>query len=377
MEIGFDKEIDAILRKARGAEAATSAGTHLDADDISAFAENALPDAARQRFTAHLADCTRCRKILSNVTALNSEAETETAFSVAPAKIAEAKTPWYRKLFVFPQVAYTMGALVVLFGGLLGFLVLQNLTGSRGGEVSFSTDKQAPMEKPAAQPAANVSSSSNTAIAPANSSAIANATAPTGSAPVSSANTAAANTLANMPPAPTERKPSEQPESSIPSVNQPMVMPQATPQDKISREEDADLAKTETKNEANKPITGGVSIQEENKRKDKKSNKEAYSKDDQAVTDAAAEPRLKTTRSVPSNPKKLESEAGKSRSVGGKTFNNVGGIWFDAAYTNQKQKTVNRGTNDYQKLDSGLRSIADQFSGTVVILWKSKAYRIQ
>lgn len=71
------------------------------------------------------------------------------------------------------------------------------------------------------------------------------------------------------------------------------------------------------------------------------------------------------------------SGAGAARSVGGKTFNNVGGIWFDAAYGKQKQKTVRRGTSEYLRLDAGLRSIADSLGGTVVILWGGKAYRIQ
>jgi hypothetical protein len=75
--------------------------------------------------------------------------------------------------------------------------------------------------------------------------------------------------------------------------------------------------------------------------------------------------------------KKSASGAGEQRSVGGKTFNNVGGIWFDSAVGKQKQKTVRRGTSDYQKLDSGLRSIADSLGGTVVVLWGGKAYRIQ
>src|SRR4051812_22056927 len=114
MEVGFDKEIDAILRRARADEVVTSPGAHLDADEISAFAENALPEKLRQSYTAHFADCTRCRKFLSNVILLNSEAETETASSAVPAKIAEVKTPWYRKLFVFPQLAYAMGAMVLL-----------------------------------------------------------------------------------------------------------------------------------------------------------------------------------------------------------------------------------------------------------------------
>ena len=164
MEIEFDKEMDAILRKARGGEVAASFDSHIDADEIAAFAENVLSDLTRQRYTAHLADCTRCRKILSNVIALNSEAELETASSAVLPEIVEAKTPWYRKLFVFPQLAYTMGALVVLFSGFFGYIVLKNVS-SGNSEVSYSTDKQAQMEKSAPQSAPTAFSNSNAATA--------------------------------------------------------------------------------------------------------------------------------------------------------------------------------------------------------------------
>src|SRR5437899_12752492 len=41
--------------------------THLDADELSAYAENALPVATRARYTAHLADCGDCRKIVTQL----------------------------------------------------------------------------------------------------------------------------------------------------------------------------------------------------------------------------------------------------------------------------------------------------------------------
>jgi hypothetical protein len=141
----FDKEIDAILRRARDDSAAAAFDSHLDPDVISAFAENALPERSKQKYTAHLAECAKCRKILSNVIALNQEAAAETAFPVAAPARETASVPWYRKLFVFPQVAYTMGALVVVFGGFLGFLVLQGLTDSQNSTVSYSTEQSAPI----------------------------------------------------------------------------------------------------------------------------------------------------------------------------------------------------------------------------------------
>ena len=75
MELEFDKEIDALIR-GRGVSAGDSPPKgHLDADEISAFAENALPERTRTLHMAHIADCDRCRKILSNLIALNAEAE--------------------------------------------------------------------------------------------------------------------------------------------------------------------------------------------------------------------------------------------------------------------------------------------------------------
>ncbi|HNU09041.1 MAG TPA: hypothetical protein PKO33_14835, partial [Pyrinomonadaceae bacterium] len=70
-------------------------------------------------------------------------------------------------------------------------------------------------------------------------------------------------------------------------------------------------------------------------------------------------------------------ETTETRAVGGRSFRNIGGIWFDAAYnSSQSQIQIKRGSDDYKKLDSGLRAIAEQFAGTVVIVWSGKTYRI-
>ena len=108
MELNFDKEIDAILRKARESEFAFLADNpqsairnsqlHLDADEISAFAENTLPETAKQFYMAHLADCDACRKKLSSLILLNAESELENVHAEEIIPISSA-IPWYRKLF--------------------------------------------------------------------------------------------------------------------------------------------------------------------------------------------------------------------------------------------------------------------------------------
>src|SRR5215203_3974926 len=64
-------EIDLLLRRLSRREGASipdagshSALDHLDADELSSYAENVLPAAARVRYTEHLAECSKCRELI-------------------------------------------------------------------------------------------------------------------------------------------------------------------------------------------------------------------------------------------------------------------------------------------------------------------------
>src|SRR5688500_4978529 len=134
MELEFDKEIDSLLRKAdRGVPVGDKPDgkpkNHLDADELAAFAENAMPEKVKALHMGHLADCGRCRGILSGLIMLNAEAGPERAAAVSP-PVSVGVEPWYRRLLLFPNLAYVMGGLVLIFGGLLTFSLLQNSTGS-------------------------------------------------------------------------------------------------------------------------------------------------------------------------------------------------------------------------------------------------------
>src|SRR4051812_27677807 len=154
MELDFDKEIDTLLRKARSeTEAATAVpvSAHFDADEIAAFAENALPEKIRQTYIMHFAECDRCRKILSQSILLNVEAVQDAAPLIA-APVVET-IPWYRNMLRLPVLAYTMGTLTLLFSGFLGYMVWQNTNGSRSSEVSQVSDRSMSNAAPAANTA--------------------------------------------------------------------------------------------------------------------------------------------------------------------------------------------------------------------------------
>ena len=45
----------------------SSTSAHLDADELTSYAEGALPPSTRARYTSHLADCDDCRRIVTRL----------------------------------------------------------------------------------------------------------------------------------------------------------------------------------------------------------------------------------------------------------------------------------------------------------------------
>ncbi len=130
--------------------------THLDADELSAYAENALPLATRARYTAHLVDCDNCRKIVSQL-------------SIATGRPAEARgagpetvvSTWSEKLaaLLSPRtLRYAMPALVLFAVIAVGFFVLRqqkeaSLVAKRSAENSHVAETQAESKQLATSPA--------------------------------------------------------------------------------------------------------------------------------------------------------------------------------------------------------------------------------
>lgn len=393
MELEFDKEIDALMRGrlAGHGKAGETLNAHLDADEISAFAENAMPEKTRALHMAHMAECDRCRRILSRLIVLNSEMAPETAAVAAPA-IHEAVTPWYRKLLLFPNLAYVMGGLVLVFGGLLSFTILQNLG---GGATSISQIADAPAARgPMAQPEPEYSESSNTVSNASNVAVnINSASAPGVASSDAAANSAPLGTVLEPTETVTEEKMETREVAGIsvdgastgkageiaPAAAAPPAKPAA-----IEQPKDADLARA---------------------RKEENKLAEAEKSDAATVTVTADDAKKRSVKSKQANEAQLRSQAGGpmkakpgpsrdsqqnfpnradntfempiTKNVGGRSFTFRNGAWYDSAFRGQPTINVRRSSDEYRKLDRGLRSIAESISGTVVVVWGAKAYRIQ
>lgn len=381
MELEFDKEMDALLRKARsGTSVAKPAGIHLDADAIAAFAEGAIPDAVRKTYTAHFADCDSCRKVLSHVALLNEPEAMKAVAATAARAPAAIPVPWYSSLLRSPGLAAAFGLLVLTFGGVLVYVVTQRNSNDASTVAMYEN-------KPAATPVpyAGIDSNSNAA----STSAISNAAANTSNmmsnasraATNSSANTVSKNGPTTLDGVDTASGGSfgQSSPSGTTTVQPPAASAPAPSDLPINGRNTRELA-------LDKPKTAT----EERKQDKDEDQKETVTTRNRAAEDdrlARGDSSAKKAIGGPSRAagpvqnqmqiNSATSEMAVTRRVGGKTFHNSNGAWYDNAYHGQSTTNVRRGTDDFKKLDSGLRSIANDLGGVVVVVWKDKAYRIQ
>ncbi len=398
MEFEFDKEIDGLLRQATRigeTQKNTDFEAHLDADEIVIFAENALPEKAKPRFIKHLADCDRCRTILSNTITLNSEAEEKAASLPVGAGAKEALSvvavPWYKKLFATQNLAYGLGALALVFAGMLGFLALQNSM-TRNSEM--------------AKAEGDTPSSANVATA-------ADRQGEDLRGDLSNSNTAA--TVEDSDAAP-GASPSESnlAGNETDKDGNPLRGPRT--RDRVDNNSDLkDAPDSQLKGNRQKRDDDGLVKQEAEMQVDEVAEEKAGKEQD---SPSANKPSMvaknKVARKAPPPPKttpvtsagstvgraqkkakegaKLSSErrerpepaadvsddfaSSSKKRIAGKTFTRKNRVWYDSQYKGQKTTNVKRKTDGYRKLDSGLRTITDKLSGTVVVVWKTKAYRI-
>lgn len=368
MEPEFDKIIDALLRSSPDGGNGGASPVHFDAEEISAFAENAVPDAAKQHYISHFADCGRCRGILADVIAMNAEAAPATAAAAVAAPLAaETAEPWYKRMFRIPNLAFAMGALVLVFGGLIGYTVLQNSRGESSiaqieDEPTAASGPMAPDESYFSTNSANAAANTNKLATAANTAA--NVAYPTPAVPGGGGGGGTTDTAGRAEGYSLDGERDlarSQPSAAAPAPPPPIAMAEAA---KEENKDDAD-AKAEDKpaiaaeqqrqmqTQAMPPVANSGPVQSPPRRP---ANDVALAKKRSTVPGAAPIP---------------------VREVGGKMFERREGVWYDREYSGQQTTNVRRGTEDYRKLDSGLRSITDNINGTVVLVWKAKAYRIQ
>jgi hypothetical protein len=179
MKEGFDREIDSLLRRrARGTaesrpwgdgrEGGTH-GAHLDADELGAFAEGALPAPARLAAASHLADCDRCRGVVVGLARIADAGAEVRQHVVAATAAAESARPsawgaFIASLFTPRAMRFAVPLLALSLVGVVSYVALRSdispLQAAREGRPQNGT-LQSAQSAPASS---NTATASNTEL---------------------------------------------------------------------------------------------------------------------------------------------------------------------------------------------------------------------
>jgi Putative zinc-finger len=354
---------------------------HLDADELNAYAEQALPAVARARYTEHLAECERCRQIVSQLSVISGVVvEKRTSAVSAPTGIKS----FLKSLFSPMVLRYAVPALALIAVASIGLMMFRR----SGNEAELHTAQTPPV---AASPGlVNYSTP--------NADALRKEVGPQ-SGERKPAETERSKVLADDSKHEKNAKATEPATTtdqiSAPSTKAPAYDTAAADKTKGATVEDKRLRSGEVAQQKMQPSPGAAA--ENEAAKVTKSNEGEFAT--RPPKEAAAT--LRAAKSAPqskmdvassraqSEERDAESRTGgradkdesSTRSVAGRRFRREGSVWIDVAYDSSRA-TVNiaRGSEQYRALvadEPEIKTIADQLAGEVIVVWKNRAYRIR
>lgn len=383
-----NNEMDLLLRRlGRRPETSVSAGNgdvdHLDADELSAYAENVLPAAARARYTMHLAECARCREL---VVQLSSSAGVVPVAEVAKPSAPSALRKFLASLFSPMVLRYAVPALGLILVAAIGLFVLRP---KQSGDTSIAQRTEAPASTnittntpdPNSSPAARGyidQPKQETAGKPAQSS------GPTGNQPAAGA--PAATGTGSQVDATSRDELAKKEQQQQPRANEAPAPPAPKPtqaSDEGKRPADAEARREAPSVQvAAEPST--VKTEDSVKVEDRKAAEiaKARSDADRVQTFGGASAGI-VTRSKTQNKDDAEKDkdAGETRTIAGRHFRKKDNAWIDTAYDSSKSiTTYTRGSEAYRSLtadEPAIKTIAEKLDGEIIVVWKGRTYRIR
>lgn len=443
MKSESDNGIDQWLRKyARQEGAGASASIesesiHLDADELSAFAENALPVAIRAQYFNHLADCDRCRHIVAGIaSAANIAGELEkSAVGVAAASAASEpiaatthlspthSSSWTSRLAAFfssPALRYAVPLLAFVIIGALVWRVVELPSSlvrpvsapQRGSSSEQAKTTDAPIAQSSQpQPSGNEPAAASGEMEMKRSVADnAPATANKGSDKTSDQIARADKKTTSLRGEVSSAAPPPSSSASDARIVQPQPMPRAAGAPRESeRTKDfragANSAVLSKSDDAARDTNQKASQTAEKPKQENRAAPESIAElSDTASADETAGKRRTQNPSAPSASRPLARHvteeakekaaaaqpgfggndgraADETRNVVGRSFIRRDGKWIDRAYRDGQAVTeIKRNSEQYRALiadEPSLGTIAAQLSGDCIVVWKNRAYRFR
>ena len=380
------------LQQNAGNGGAESGDAHLDADELSAYAENALPPTTRARYTEHLADCVRCRQIVSQLSQVAGLVVDEAPKTAASSGLKA----FLASLFSPIVLRYAVPALGLLVVASIGFLALRSTGRMELAQREVTVFDKAP---------ATATSGDTGAAAPTVPSVNATKSQPHGVIATAEADktVGAKSPEQEKPAAEARRQENEQPhEKAATSTDQvaaaaPAGSPTATvtvasakPSAVVDQKQTtSEAAPNKIQAQATQTGTAPSANDEPSTRRPakepavdvfrmnegsalKKGKRDSAAAKENARADDAEEKRERNL---------ADKDQTETISVAGRRFRKSGSVWIDVAYNSSQGTTnVTRGSEQYRALiadEPGIRTIAEQLKGDVIVVWKGHAYRIR
>jgi hypothetical protein len=367
-----------------GSGATSVTSKHLDADELSSFAEGVLPPATRALYASHLADCDECRRVVAKLalasgTAVQSKTQTAAAFSlwhylggIFSPKVMRIAVPvlslviiaavafmWSRRDQPEFSVAQTAKPSTVAPGDV-----------ARDGQSTQADHDVAPsakqIEAERQKPAANKAGEETAGAGPAKGAgetALADSPVPAKGVETKTAEAGSSDRVASASPAPP-------PAAETVTVTQPASKARGD-----AAKPEPTVTETAAKGEKDKKED---QAQKETKREEQAKNEAKKAADEQETRGARG--RTGGFAGLMGGGSSAERRQVGTKSIGGRQFVRQDNRWVDTEYKQSALINVARGSEQYRALigdEPGLRTIAEQLDGEVIVVWKGKAYRIK
>jgi hypothetical protein len=372
-----NNEMDLLLRRLGRRDDAAVPEDHLDADELSSYAENALPAAARARYTVHLAECSRCRSLVAQ---LSSSAGVVTTTDSAAVPEPSGFRKFLASLFTPMVLRYAAPALGLIVVAAIGFVVLRrNQPGAYVARNTASDTQQQPIASHAASsPEGAVFSDSNPTPSPGRvEEERKQKTEP--AQPAGPPNAAPAVTSVEADVSKDKAVAQPKPEEETAAANAPPPVksePTPTPAQSPRAVAETGAAKNEVNLQAADASQKEKALRyEEREDRKKDSDKLARARKPTDSVSAAA------GRSVDRIQRDGADDSANTRTVAGRRFRQQSGVWVDTAYDSSKDAvTLSRGSEQYRALvadEPAIKTIVDQLEGEIIVVWKGRTYRIR
>jgi hypothetical protein len=375
-----NNEMDVLLRRLgrRQDIFAPDVEDHLDADEMSAYAENALPVAARARYTQHLAECSKCREL---VVQLGASAGVVSA--VQTTKVTEPSA-WRKFLanLVSPMVLrYAAPALGLIVITVIGVVVMRR--DSARTDLAQLQSRETQQNGAVANTSVGITNEQTHGYvsAPPAGSTVDKEAQPK-SLPQQEATPVPerAQVVEQNAPAP---KPDSQPAATAAEQPRPAKVETATDEDQRKNADVSRKQQEEVKVAPSETSTANFELQKDaNKRAEAPTAMRGRTAKSKSVADDGASPQgVTSTGSVQRDGVDRDKESSaETRSVEGRRFRKQGGIWTDTAYDSRDTVILQRNSERYRSVtadEPALKNIADQLDGEIIVVWKGRAYRIR